>query len=249
MYAIVSIAGQQFKVEKDKKIFVHRLPGDEGSVMDFDKVILIDNEGKVKLGNPYIDKALVTAKIVSHVKGDKVLVFKKKRRKGYRKLNGHRQYLTEIIIDEILENAAARKSAPVTKKETKEKPVKAEPVAKTAAITDDTVVKEKPVKTKKPAVKKAEKEGPEVKKTAKPSAKAKPVAEKVKKTEPKAKADGGKAKKAEPKAKADAGKAKKAEPKAKADAGKAKKAEPKAKADAGKAKKAEPKAHSANKKK
>ena len=220
MYAIVSIAGQQFKVEKDKKIFVHRLPGDEGSVMEFDKVILIDNEGKVKLGNPYIDKALVTAKIVSHLKGDKVLVFKKKRRKGYRKLNGHRQYLTEIIIDEILENVAARKAAPVTKKETKEEPAKAEPVAKAAAITDDAVVKEKPAKTKKPAEEKAEKEGPEVKKTTKPSAKTKPAAEKVKKTEAKAKAKPAaeKVKKTEPKTKAKpvTEKVKKTEPKAKA---------------------------------
>ena len=141
MYAIVSIAGQQFKVEKDKKIFVHRLSGDEGSVMEFEKVLLIDDEGKVKLGNPYIEKALVTAKIVSHVKGDKVLVFKKKRRKGYRKLNGHRQYLTEIIIDEILENVAARKAAPATRKTTKEEPAKAEPVAKAATIADDAVVK------------------------------------------------------------------------------------------------------------
>ena len=204
MYAIVSIAGQQFKVEKDKKIFVHRLPGDEGSVMEFDKVILIDNEGKIKLGNPYIDKALVTAKVVSHLKGDKVLVFKKKRRKGYRKMNGHRQYLTEIIIDEILENVAARKAAPVTKKEPGEEPAKAEPVAKAAAITDDAVVKEKPGKTKKPAVKKAEKDDPEVKKTTKSGAKTKPVAEKVKKAEPKAKAKpvAEKVKKAEPKAKA-----------------------------------------------
>ena len=91
MYAIVDIAGQQFKVEKEQKLFVHRLPGDEDSNVSFDSVLLIDNDGKVTLGKPIIDGASVSAKILSHVKGDKVLVFKKKRRKGYQTLNGHRQ--------------------------------------------------------------------------------------------------------------------------------------------------------------
>src|SRR4030043_125091 len=133
MYAIVSIAGQQFKVEKNKRIFVHRLPGEADTTSEFDKVLLIDNEGRINIGNPYIDNALVTARIISHLKGDKVLVFKKKRKKGYRKMNGHRQLLTEIIIDEILENMTAKK----TKSDTKAKSgagrtKKAEPKASSA---------------------------------------------------------------------------------------------------------------------
>ncbi len=102
MYAIVDIAGQQFKVEKDNKLYVHRLEGEEGAELDFDKVLLIDNEGKVKVGTPNVKNAIVKAKILSHLKGDKVLVFKKKRRKGYQKLNGHRQYLTQIQIKDIV---------------------------------------------------------------------------------------------------------------------------------------------------
>jgi large subunit ribosomal protein L21 len=102
MYAIVDIAGQQFKVEKDKKIYVHRLEGEEGEQVNFDRVLLVDNDGKVKVGTPVVKNAQVTAKIISHIKGDKVLVFKKKRRKGYQKLNGHRQYMTQIQIEEIV---------------------------------------------------------------------------------------------------------------------------------------------------
>ncbi len=102
MYAIVDIAGQQFKVEKDKKIYVHRLEGEEGEQVSFDRVLLIDNDGKVKVGNPVVKNAQVTAKIISHMKGDKVLVFKKKKRKGYQKLNGHRQYMTQIQIEDIV---------------------------------------------------------------------------------------------------------------------------------------------------
>lgn len=101
MYAIVDIAGQQFKVEKGKKIFVNRLEGEKGASMDFEKVLLTDNEGTVKVGTPYVDGVKVKATVVDHVKADKVLVFKKKRRKGYQKLNGHRQCLTQILIEEI----------------------------------------------------------------------------------------------------------------------------------------------------
>lgn len=101
MYAIVDIAGQQFKVEKGKKIFVNRLEGEKGASMDFEKVLLTDNEGTVKVGTPYVDGIKVKATVVDHVKADKVLVFKKKRRKGYQKLNGHRQCLTQILIEEI----------------------------------------------------------------------------------------------------------------------------------------------------
>lgn len=101
MYAIVNIAGQQFKVQKDQEIFVHRLEGDEGTKVTFDDVLLIDDKGKVNVGVPKIDGASVSAKIVGHLKGDKVIVFKKKRRKGYQKLNGHRQYFTKIQIESI----------------------------------------------------------------------------------------------------------------------------------------------------
>jgi large subunit ribosomal protein L21 len=102
MYAIVDIAGHQFKVEKDKKIYVNRLEGEEGSALELGSVLLIDNEGKVNVGSPSIKDAVVKVRILSHLKGDKVLVFKKKRRKGYQKLNGHRQYLTQIQIEDIV---------------------------------------------------------------------------------------------------------------------------------------------------
>ncbi len=98
MYAIVEIAGQQFKVAKDQKVFVNRLAGEEGDSVSFDKVLLSGDGDNITLGAPAIDGALVDAKITRHVKGDKVIVFKKKRRKGYRVKNGHRQSLTEISI-------------------------------------------------------------------------------------------------------------------------------------------------------
>ncbi len=101
MYAIVEIAGQQFKVEKDQEIFVHRLDGEEGASLDFDKVLLVEDGKKIKVGTPVVEGAKVSAKILSHLKGDKVIVFKKKRRKGYKKKNGHRQYLTKISIENI----------------------------------------------------------------------------------------------------------------------------------------------------
>ncbi len=101
MYAIVEIAGQQFKVEKDQQLYVHRLNAEEGSSVDFDKVLLVDDNGKVNVGAPAVSGAKVSAKVLSHLKGDTVLVFKKKRRKGYQKMNGHRQYLTQIQIEDI----------------------------------------------------------------------------------------------------------------------------------------------------
>jgi large subunit ribosomal protein L21 len=104
MYAIVEIAGQQFKVEKDQSIFVHRLDGEEGSNVDFEKVLLIEDGKKINVGTPVVEGAKVSAKILSHLKGDKVIVFKKKRRKGYRKKNGHRQNLTKIQIENIKAN-------------------------------------------------------------------------------------------------------------------------------------------------
>jgi large subunit ribosomal protein L21 len=101
MYAIIDIAGQQFKVKKEQKVFVHRLDAEEGSNVSFNKVLLIDNEGEVAVGSPNVAGASISAKILNHCRADKVLVFKKNRRKGYQKLNGHRQDLTQIQIEEI----------------------------------------------------------------------------------------------------------------------------------------------------
>ena len=144
MYAIVEIAGQQFKVEQDQQIFVHRLEAEEGSKIDFDKVLLMDDAGKINVGAPVIKGAKVTAKVLEHLKGDKVIVFKKKRRKGYKVKNGHRQYLTKLEILKINAKAPpAKKAAP--KKEAKPVAKKA-PAKKTAA--------KKPA-AKKPAAKKA----------------------------------------------------------------------------------------------
>ena len=102
MYAIVDIAGQQFKVEAGMEIFVNRLADEKGASVEFDKVLLIDEDGAVKVGAPYVDGAKVTATVLDDTcKGKKVLVFKKKRRKGYQKCNGHRQYLTKLQINSI----------------------------------------------------------------------------------------------------------------------------------------------------
>ena len=147
MYAIVDIAGQQFKVEKQQKLYVHRLEAEAGSKVSFDKVMLIENEGKISVGTPVIKNAVVLANIVDHLKGDKVLVFKKKRRKGFRKLNGHRQYLTQIEITDIQEKAT-KKAAPKATAEKKEEAPKAAATKKPAAA-------KKPVATKTAVEKKA----------------------------------------------------------------------------------------------
>ena len=102
MYAIVEIAGQQFKVSKDQKVYVHRLANEEGANVSFDRVLLIDNNGAITVGAPAINGASVEAKVLKHLKGDKVLVFKKKRRKGYKVKNGHRQLFTQIVIENIV---------------------------------------------------------------------------------------------------------------------------------------------------
>ncbi len=101
MYAIVEIAGQQFKVEKDRTVYTHRLAGEEGAALVFDKVLLVDKGGDVTVGAPIVAGAKITGKIISHVRGEKVLVFKKKRRKSYQKMNGHRQNLTKVLIESI----------------------------------------------------------------------------------------------------------------------------------------------------
>jgi len=159
MYAIVEIAGQQFKVAKDQKIFVHRLQDKEGSKVTFDKVLLLD-DGKVTIGAPAIEGAAVTAKILSHLKGDKVIVFKKKRRKGYRVKNGHRQSFTQIQIESVVATGAKKATKEAVKKAPKEKvttkptqKVKANAVA--AKATPKKAV-EKKVTTKKATASKAD---------------------------------------------------------------------------------------------
>ena len=111
MYAIVEMAGQQFKVAKDQKVFVHRLDAKEGSKVSFDRVLLIDDNGSVTIGAPVVEGAAVEVKVLQHLKGDKVIVFKKKRRKGYQKQNGHRQYLTEVSIENIVSSGAKKATA------------------------------------------------------------------------------------------------------------------------------------------
>jgi large subunit ribosomal protein L21 len=101
MYAIVEIAGQQFKVQKDQKVYVHRLAAETGSKITFDQVLLVEKDGAVTLGAPAISGASVSAEVLDHVKGDKVIIFKKKRRKGYQVKNGHRQQFTALKITGI----------------------------------------------------------------------------------------------------------------------------------------------------
>ena len=141
MYAIVEIAGQQFKVAKDQKVFVHRLHEDEGAKVEFDNVLLLDDDGKVQVGAPAIKGAQVSAKVLRHLKGDKVIVFKKKRRKGYKKKNGHRQYLSEIQIDGIVASGASKTEKKAEPK-VEPKPVeKAAPKKKVSAKKADDDVK------------------------------------------------------------------------------------------------------------
>ncbi len=138
MYAIVEIAGQQFKVAKDQKVFVHRLPEEEGAKVSFDNVLLIGEGDKVTIGAPAIDGAQVGAKVLKHLQGDKVIVFKKKRRKGYRKKNGHRQALTEILIEGIVASGA-QKAAPKAKAAAPKVEVAPKAQAPKAAKADDAV--------------------------------------------------------------------------------------------------------------
>ena len=147
MYAIVEIAGQQFKVVKDQKVFVHRLQTEEGKQVAFDNVLLVADGDKVTLGAPAIDGAQVGAKVLKHLKGDKVIVFKKKRRKGYRKKNGHRQSLTEIVIESIAASGA-KKAAPAKAEKKVEAKVEvaapkaeAKPAAKKASAKADDLKK------------------------------------------------------------------------------------------------------------
>ena len=136
MYAIVEIAGQQFKVAKDQKVFVNRLPEAEGEKVQFSNVMLLEDGKNITIGAPAIEGAAVEAKVIKHLKGDKVIVYKKKRRKGYRVKNGHRQYLSEIVIEGITASGA-KKAAP--KAAAKPAAVKAEAPAKAAPKTKENL--------------------------------------------------------------------------------------------------------------
>ena len=156
MYAIVKIAGKQLRVENQQKLYVDRLDQKEGSKVTFDNILMIDNNGKTLIGDPILKGASVEAKIVKHLKDDKIIVFKKKRRKGYRVKNGHRQSLTEILVEKIIEkgkkseskvNADTVESKPAAKKSAAKKPAAKKPAAKKPAA-------KKPA-AKKPAAKKS----------------------------------------------------------------------------------------------
>ncbi|MBL7112126.1 MAG: 50S ribosomal protein L21 [Bacteroidales bacterium] len=179
MYAIVDIAGKQYKVTKNQKIFVHRIEGDLGSSVYFDQVLLIENDKDVIVGEPVIQGALVSGRILSHAKGDKVKVFKKKRRKGYKVLKGHRQFFTELDIENIQEKGAVKRAQPATKPESKaavkdapkadtgKKAAEPKPTTKPAAEAKTTKTEPKTAAAKAPA-----------KSAAKPAAK-KPAAAKT----------------------------------------------------------------------
>ena len=161
MFAIVEIGGKQVKVVKDQKVYVNRLDGKEGSKVTFDNVLLLDNAGKIILGTPTVNGAGVEAKIVKHLKDDKVIVFKKKRRKGYKVKNGHRQLLTELVIEKIIEKGVKVKSSVQNLKPGDEEAVVKKAAVKKAAAKKPVVKK---AAAKKPAVKKAVAKKPAVKK-------------------------------------------------------------------------------------
>ncbi len=158
MYAIVEIAGQQFKVETGKRIFVHRLDAEKEKDVEFDKVLLVEDDGKVMVGEPVVKDFVVAAHVVDHIKGDKVIVFKKKRKKGYRVKNGHRQNFTQLEITGIGEKGAIKKQAP---RKEKEKVKAVEPV-----VSQEPEPEKKPSARKSASGKAAEKkeEAPEVSK-------------------------------------------------------------------------------------
>lgn len=150
MYAIVEIAGQQFKVERGNKVYVHRLDANEGEKIEFDKVFLLDNGGKISVGNPTVEGAKVAATVISHLKGDKVIIFKKKRRKGYQKWNNHRQYLTQILIQGVLGKGDTLKEEELTA----ERKVRVQGL-KAKAVTSEKTEEVKAAPAKKAAAKKA----------------------------------------------------------------------------------------------
>ncbi len=150
MYAIVEIAGQQFKVERGNKVYVHRLEANEGAKIEFDKVLLIDNDGKIQIGNPTVDGAKVAATVIEHLKGDKVIVFKKKRRKTYQKWNNHRQYYTQILIQGVLGKGETLKDELVATKRVKHESFTAKK-AVTAEVVETVEAPKKAAAKKAPA--------------------------------------------------------------------------------------------------
>jgi large subunit ribosomal protein L21 len=151
MFAIVDIAGQQFKVEKGKSYFVHRLPNETGANVSFDKVLLLYNENDIRVGTPLLEGITIDAQVLEHLKGEKVVVFKKKRRKGYRVKNGHRQCFTKILVEDIILGEVAPKKKAAEKKEiVVEQPVEVEAMVKDIAIEE--IVPQKKAATKKPVV-------------------------------------------------------------------------------------------------
>lgn len=154
MYAIVEIAGQQFKVERGNKVYVHRLEANEGAKLEFDKVLLIDNDGKVQVGNPTVDGAKVAATVIEHLKGDKVIVFKKKRRKTYQKWNNHRQSYTQILIQGVLGKGETLKDELKAEKRAKIVTAK-KPVAVAEVVAEKVEAPAKKAPAKKAAAKKA----------------------------------------------------------------------------------------------
>jgi large subunit ribosomal protein L21 len=165
MYAIVNIAGQQFKVERGQKVYVHRLKANEGADVEFDNVLLIDNGGKISVGSPKIDGAKVAASVVQHVRGDKVLIFKKKRRKTYQKLNGHRQDLTQILIQGILGKGDSLKDKLEVKKPAGKPVLERRKKVEVAPVVEEKAEKKAPAK--KAAAKKAAPKKAAAKKTTK----------------------------------------------------------------------------------
>ena len=163
MYAIVDIAGQQYKVEGRRKLKVHRLEAEEGKYVELEKVLLVSDGKTVNVGTPVVEGFRIAAKVLSHGKGDKVLVFKKKRRKGYQKMNGHRQYLTELWIEAILGKGekfdASKSTAPAPKAVKAAEPKAKKSATKEAAPKKATAKKTAPAKkaAKKAAPKKAAK--------------------------------------------------------------------------------------------
>ena len=157
MYAIVEIAGQQFKVEAGKKIFVHRLEAEEGKKVEFNQVLLLEEDGNITVGEPTIADSVVEGMVLDHMRGDKVIVFKKKRKKGYRVKNGHRQNFTQIEILSINGKGPLKREAVVKEAVTAGETASEEPVtAKKAAAKKTAETKEK-AEAKKPAAKKAPK--------------------------------------------------------------------------------------------
>jgi large subunit ribosomal protein L21 len=171
MYAIVEIAGQQFKVEEGKKIFVHRLETEKDTILEFDRVLLVEDNDKILIGEPTIENFIVEGKVLDHVRGDKVIVFKKKKKKGYRVKNGHRQNFSEVEIIGIGEKGTIVRKESIKKEKVKKaaKPevAEAEEVAETrtrekkapakAAVKKETAPKAKKPAEKKPAAKKVSK--------------------------------------------------------------------------------------------